>query len=255
MIDRQALLEKLLDYLQATPQPPEYLGEAPNAAAAFSPYQMVGEWIALRHEVKQQNRLLQTAQTSFQKTLEAEQLENVQLRQRVDELATKLATTKSESQHDHLDENLFLKDLLKIMDALDQACEYWRSQILELSSASSQPRRFSAHFLTRFWQALFPSQQQDSTALNAIDLKQVLLSNQQGIEVIQRSLLDLLRQRQVIPIVAMGKPFDPHYMYAIGREESASTPENTVIQEVVRGYLWQDQVLREAQVMVAARKA
>jgi molecular chaperone GrpE len=43
-------------------------------------------------------------------------------------------------------------------------------------------------------------------------------------------------------------------MYAVGREESASVPENTVIQEVVRGYFWGDQVLREAQVIVAAKR-
>jgi len=29
-------------------------------------------------------------------------------------------------------------------------------------------------------------------------------------------------------------------MYAVGQQESASVPENTVIQEVVRGYLWGD---------------
>jgi molecular chaperone GrpE len=40
-------------------------------------------------------------------------------------------------------------------------------------------------------------------------------------------------------------------MYALGRQES-DEPENTVIQEVVRGYLWRERVLREAQVIVSA---
>jgi molecular chaperone GrpE len=235
--DRQALIEKLLGYLQSAPQPPEYLGEAPSHAEPFDPYQMVGEWIALRHEVKQQNRLLQTAQTSLQQALEAERLQNIQLQQRLEELAT----TKLQDQPDHLEQKNLLQDLLKIMDALDQACEYWRSQIIESSTTVPES--------TTFWEKLFPRQKTDSTALN-----EVLVSNQQGIEVIRRSLLDLLRQRQVMPIATVGQPFDPKYMYAIGRQESDSTAENTVIQEVVRGYLWQDQVLREAQVMVAVRK-
>ena len=41
-------------------------------------------------------------------------------------------------------------------------------------------------------------------------------------------------------------------MYAVGREERDVT-DNTVIQEVVRGYLWGDIVLRKAQVIVATR--
>jgi len=45
----------------------------------------------------------------------------------------------------------------------------------------------------------------------------------------------------------MGKPFDSQIMYAVGREERADIIDNTVIQEVLRGYLWGDRVLTEAQ--------
>ncbi|WP_413176175.1 nucleotide exchange factor GrpE [Anabaena azotica] len=64
----------------------------------------------------------------------------------------------------------------------------------------------------------------------------------------------MLKQRRVVPIVAQGKPFDSQTMYAVGRELRADITENTVIQEVVRGYLWGDKVLREAQVIVATQK-
>lgn len=237
MLDRQALWAQLLNYLQSVPQPPEYLGTAPDHAEPLDPYQTVGEWMALRHEVKQQNKLLQAAQTSLQQSLEAERLQNTQLQQRLAELAT----LQSENQYHPSEQKVLLQDLLKIMDALDQACEYWRSQILELSTPSTKPRPW--------WKRLFSTQKNK----NAVFMD-VFVSNQQGIEVIRRSLLDLLRQRQVIPIVAVGQPFDPTSMYAIGRQESDSLAENTVIQEVVRGYLWQDQVLREAQVMVAVNR-
>ncbi len=49
---------------------------------------------------------------------------------------------------------------------------------------------------------------------------------------------------------ALGQPFDSQCMYAIGRQASEA-PAQTVIQEVTRGYLWGDQVLREAQVIVS----
>jgi molecular chaperone GrpE len=63
----------------------------------------------------------------------------------------------------------------------------------------------------------------------------------------------VLRQRQVLPILVLGKSFDPKTMYAVGRQVTTEFPENTVIQEVMRGYMWGEQVLREAQVIVAAK--
>jgi molecular chaperone GrpE len=238
MTDRPALLAQLLDQLQASPQPPEYLGSdyagsAPEQTAPFDPYQMVGEWVALRHEVKQQNRLWQTTQAALQQSLEAEKLENTQLQQRLAELATIASTNQSQS----VEQKRMLQDLLRIMDALDQACAYWRSQIVDLTKTAAKPHPW--------WRKLFASPR--------ADLKEILSSNHQGLEVIRRSLLDLLRQKQVVPLEAEGKPFDPSYMYAMGRQASRTVAENTVIQEVVRGYLWQDQILREAQVMVAVK--
>ncbi|NJR66000.1 MAG: hypothetical protein HC772_12865, partial [Leptolyngbyaceae cyanobacterium CRU_2_3] len=74
-VDQQALFEKLLTFLQSEPVSPEYLGEEPESAMSFDPYQMVAEWIALRHEVKQQGKLLQAAQNTLQQALEGLQTE------------------------------------------------------------------------------------------------------------------------------------------------------------------------------------
>jgi molecular chaperone GrpE len=90
-------------------------------------------------------------------------------------------------------------------------------------------------------------------SLTSSDLSEILTSNQQGVELIRRSLLELLRQRRVVPITSMGKPFDSQTMYAVGRESRTDITDNTVIQEVVRGYLWGERILREAQVIVAAQ--
>jgi molecular chaperone GrpE len=234
MTDRQTLFAQLLDYLQSPPPPHEYWGTAPDRAAPFNPEQMVGEWIALRHEVKQQNKLCQTTQTALQQALEAERLQNTQLQQRLADLASPPAPAPL------LAPKSLLQDLLKIMDALDQASEYGRSQRVELSKTASPAKSW--------WQKLFSRQPPDIAVF-----QEVLSSHHQGLEVIRRTLLDLLRQRQVVPLEAVGKPFDPSFMYAIGRQETNSMAENTVIQEVVRGYLWQNQILREAQVMVAVR--
>ena len=72
---------------------------------------------------------------------------------------------------------------------------------------------------------------------------------------IQRSLLTILRQRQITPIVALGQPFDSECMYAIAQQESDSVAANCIIQEVVRGYRQGDRILREAQVIVASKSS
>ncbi|MBD2598577.1 nucleotide exchange factor GrpE [Nostoc spongiaeforme FACHB-130] len=58
-----------------------------------------------------------------------------------------------------------------------------------------------------------------------------------------------------LPSAEHGKLFDSQIMYAVGLEVKTHLAENTVIQEVVKGYLWDEKVLREAQVIVATQIA
>lgn len=240
-IDQQALFSKFLDLLQSEATAPEYLGEEPESINQFDPYQMVAEWIALRHEVKQQGKLLQAAQNTLQQSLEEGETKNAQLQKYWQE-SQQQSLLQVEREHKKL-----LLDLLGVVDALDQADAHWQEQIEALKS--SQPQPFWKKWLEQLTQ---PDQNDISESSSSIN--DILVSNQQGIALIRRSLLDVLRQRQVIPIESKGHPFDPEKMYALGRQESDSFPENTVLQEVVRGYRWGDQVLREAQVIVALPK-
>ncbi|MGA7953389.1 MAG: nucleotide exchange factor GrpE [Gloeobacterales cyanobacterium] len=245
MVDRQALFEKFLAVLQTEPSLPEYLGEEPESASPFDPYQMVAEWIALRHEIKQQGKLSQAAQNALQKALEELQAEKAHLQQQ-------LATSQQQDLTQSNQKSLWL-DLLAVVDALEQACNHWQEQIEVIDQ--TQPQAVAQ--LRPFWKRWFEQLTQSNLdkAMSApSSLRDVLVSNQQGVDLIRRSLLDVLRQQQVVPINAKEHPFDPKTMYAIGRQSSPSFPENTVIQEVVRGYMWGDQVLREAQVIVAAKQ-
>ncbi|MBW4677453.1 MAG: nucleotide exchange factor GrpE [Desmonostoc geniculatum HA4340-LM1] len=58
----------------------------------------------------------------------------------------------------------------------------------------------------------------------------------------ERSLLEILCQKRVVPIIAEGKLFGSQIMYAVGREVKTDVAENTLIQEVVKGYLWGDKI-------------
>ncbi|MBE9181531.1 nucleotide exchange factor GrpE [Oculatella sp. LEGE 06141] len=244
MVDQQRLFERFFGLLQNEPSLPEYLGEEPESVTPFDPYQMVAEWMALRHEMKQQGKLLQATQNTLQQALEGVQAEKNHLQQPLE------ANPKQGVQ---IDPKPLWRDLLSVLDALDQACTHWQEQIEALSQLPEQPASAPQPWWQRWIQPLTQPQLPDAASTTS-SLREVLLSNQQGVNLIRRSLLDVLRQRQVTPIEAQGTPFNPQTMYAIGRQESASIPENTVVQEVVRGYWWGDQVLREAQVIVAVKQ-
>jgi len=72
-----------------------------------------------------------------------------------------------------------------------------------------------------------------------------------GVELIYKQLQDLLARRGVTPIEAVGKDFDPRYHQAITHEESPGRREGEVIEEVRRGYMHGDRLLRPAMVKVA----
>ncbi|MBE9007058.1 nucleotide exchange factor GrpE [Fortiea sp. LEGE XX443] len=246
----EALFAKFLDYLDSEQPLPEYLGEPPESANVFDPYQMVAEWTALRHELKQQGKLLRSTQDTLAQALEVTRTDQEQLQTRL-EASQKQALATFEQQQEKL-----LKELLGIVDALDQACTYWQEE-LEVLSVTPNPKPAAQK---SFWEKLgewFAGKESQSAvsekSSQSESLREILTSNQQGVELIGRSLLEILRQRRVIPIVAEGKLFDSQTMYAVGRETKTDVTENTVIKEVVRGYLWGDKVLREAQVIVATQ--
>ncbi|WP_373529625.1 nucleotide exchange factor GrpE [Nostoc sp.] len=246
--DQEVLFTKFLDYLQSEQTPPEYLGEAPESTNLFDVYQMVAEWTALRHEVKQQGKLLRSTQDALVQALEVTRADKEQLQIRLEE-SQKQASAKFEQQQEKL-----LKDLLGILDALDRACNYWQEELEALSTTSNPKPTLQKGFWTKIKQ-WFAGKEVESTlsekSVVSESLSEILTSNQQGVELIRRSLLEVLRQRRVVPIAAQGKPFNSQTMYAVGREEKAGVTDNTVIQEVVRGYLCGDRILREAQVIVA----
>lgn len=72
-----------------------------------------------------------------------------------------------------------------------------------------------------------------------------------GVELIHRQMLDILRKRGVKPIEALGTDFDPNFHQAVIHEPSAEHREGEVMEELQRGYVVGDRLLRPAMVKVA----
>jgi molecular chaperone GrpE len=72
----------------------------------------------------------------------------------------------------------------------------------------------------------------------------------QGVSILLTHLEKLVEQAGVHPISALGQPFDPTRMVAVGTTPAGSGPANRVAEEMAAGYLWQGEVLRPAEVRI-----
>jgi molecular chaperone GrpE len=73
----------------------------------------------------------------------------------------------------------------------------------------------------------------------------------QGVEMTLTQFRKVLEKFGVVAIPALGEPFDPARHEAVGQVETDKFPPNAVAQELQRGYLLNDRLLRPSMVMVA----
>lgn len=89
----------------------------------------------------------------------------------------------------------------------------------------------------------------------AVDLAQSkhqdLAAFLKGVEMILAHLYEMLKEHGVKPIEAQGKIFDPNYHEALMQAEDKELPEHTVVEELQKGYLLNDRVIRTAKVKVS----
>jgi len=72
-----------------------------------------------------------------------------------------------------------------------------------------------------------------------------------GVALIQQQMSELLRRRGVTPIEAVGKDFDPRFHQAVMHDESREHREGEVMEELRRGYMLGERLLRASMVKVA----
>jgi len=72
-----------------------------------------------------------------------------------------------------------------------------------------------------------------------------------GVELIYKQLADTLGRLGVRPIAAQGEPFDPRHHEAVEVVESTAVADHHVLEELQRGYMLKERLLRPAMVRVA----
>ncbi len=71
-----------------------------------------------------------------------------------------------------------------------------------------------------------------------------------GFEMIYKQLTDMLKDVGVEPIKALGEEFDPNYHNAVMHGEDKEYGENIITEELQKGYIYKDIVVRHSMVKV-----
>jgi molecular chaperone GrpE len=75
-----------------------------------------------------------------------------------------------------------------------------------------------------------------------------------GVELIYNHLKEILTKEGLKEIEALGKPFDPHFHEAVTQAESDKYDDGMVMEEISKGYMLNDRLLRASKVVVSKGK-
>jgi len=117
--------------------------------------------------------------------------------------------------------------------------------------AENEKRRLVTEANERLVKEVLPAVDDFERALLAAKEAQSYEQLVGGVEALLRKLHDTLARQGVEPIETVGQPFDPEIHEAVMVDYDADAPDETVVQELLKGYMFHGRVLRPALVKVA----
>lgn len=117
--------------------------------------------------------------------------------------------------------------------------------------ALEEQRATSRYANADFARALLEVLDDLERTLQAGDDKDGETSVLSGVRLVCDKLRKCLKDHNVDPIEALGRPFDPRLHEAMMQEPSEDHPPNTVIREIQKGYKLHDRVLRPSRVTIS----
>ena len=89
----------------------------------------------------------------------------------------------------------------------------------------------------------------DESLKNNKDLNKII----EGIEIVKKDLVSIFKKNGIEPIECINKKFDPNFHQAMLEVENNTKQPGTVIQEIQKGYMMKDRLLRPSLVGIAKK--
>jgi len=152
-------------------------------------------------------------------------------------------------------------DYLKLKAEAEKAKEYW-DKLLRLQADFENNRKRQEKEKQEFFR--FANEGIILELLNILDdlertvelaqgKHQDISAFLKGVEMILAHLYEMLKEYGLRPIEAEGKLFDPHFHEALMQVEDKDLPEHTIVEELQKGYLLNDKVIRTSKVKVSKK--
>ncbi len=117
---------------------------------------------------------------------------------------------------------------------------------------SRQEREESAKYASlKVVESLLPALDNFERALSANKETASVESLIQGVDMVLRQMKQALEQEGLQPMNVVGEPFNPEFHQAVMQVESDEHESGIVVEELQKGYLLKDKVIRPAMVKVA----
>lgn len=213
---KEQLLEQFRAALDTLPEAPE----ADAAGRRTDLYSLFAELVALKNEVRLESRQVKTALDEFRAVFETLQASQTQLGGELDRARSAVPEQRRAA----------LKPLLL--------------ELVELRDRFEAGLRVLNHYRPTLWVRLLGRRRRERDLLQAVA---------QGQDISLRRLEQLLNAQQVVALPAEGQPLDPHTMRAAELDQRPDLANGVVTEELRRGYLWQGELLRLAEVKVNRR--
>jgi molecular chaperone GrpE len=252
-----------LTALNATTSEQETIG----AEETIDLHTLLGQFVAVRHEVNLQTRAVRAQQEQNTEVLR-------QLSTALDALRQSQARGDQARQQD-LDEAIrpLVKTLLDLYDALalagreiQRVRDTMLSSLEQLAASAVVESESAPAPAPSFWARLFGSSTPPAAAVEKSPaqqererlgressgrVRQLLVSLVMGYTMSVQRIERALRQHGLEAIPTAGERFDPERMEVVEAVADSGRPSGEVLDEIRRGYLWNGRVFRYAQVRVA----
>jgi molecular chaperone GrpE len=209
---KETLLDQFRCYLDSIEEAP---GEPDEPGAEADLFTVFVELSALRNEVRTESRLVKEALDQLRGVFATLQSSHATLEQELKRVQAE-ARERGRAQLRPL--------LLELLDLRDR-----------LAAGLQQPTAPPPRLFDR-WRSQRPPESE---------------SWREGLGITLRRLDRILAERRVVRIEMTGQPFDPRTARAVGTTQDTSVAAGIVMDEVSAGFMWDEELLRAAEVIVS----
>ena len=183
--------------------------------------------------------------------------------------------TKSEKEEETLSKNNIIQNDQKSKktdevkeETVEEQLKNTKEKLLRtMAEVENQRRRFEKEKLEAFEFGGFNFARESLLLLDNIDRAVISFKNDDnlkdnkdlnkfigGIEIVKKDLVSIFKKNGIQPIECINKKFDPNFHQAMLEVENNAKEPGTVVQEIQKGYMMKDRLLRPSLVGVAKKR-